>query len=522
MDLTPPSDCYRWEAFGASLAAGGSTATQMVGFDVDPAVSTFTVYVALAADIRERAIPAGKGGIAGNVTSGTRGALENVTVTASPGGAATTNATGFYSLSGLDPGSTSVSLSNLPAGCAAPAAVSATVTAGGVANVSFAVTCTPLTGSIQGTVSKADATPLSGVTVSASPAAIATTTAADGGYLLANVPTGSQQVSLSNLPGGCSAPAQSVTVAGGATATANFEVTCVTVDAIFVSPLGDDNSAGTSSASPVKTIARGLARAVEHAVKEVRVGRRDLPGAGNPQVRRVAAGWIQPLGLEPGPGLERQHRYGRERRRSRDHRFVGLRPHHQRLHRPGLERDGHRSGLQFVRHPALGQPEHRYSEQHHLGGQRRLGAECGERGDGGARLWGRQRRPSDVRTGWWRQRREQHVQCRREEPAVAEGREGAANLASLVYRAPAPARELALAASVAVEVPARPTAEMVSPDSWPGPELMVFLAWAARVSVRSPVPRTSQLLLLRAPMAWPAEAEAEAEVGGGWESNAIF
>jgi hypothetical protein len=58
VSLTPPGDCFRWEAFGAQLAAGGHTRAQRVGFDVDPTVSSFTLYVAVAADIRERAAAA--------------------------------------------------------------------------------------------------------------------------------------------------------------------------------------------------------------------------------------------------------------------------------------------------------------------------------------------------------------------------------------------------------------------------------------------------------------------------------
>jgi len=53
--LTPPSDCYRWEGFGPTIPAGATTTAHTVGFDVDASVTSFTVYVVVAADIRDRA-----------------------------------------------------------------------------------------------------------------------------------------------------------------------------------------------------------------------------------------------------------------------------------------------------------------------------------------------------------------------------------------------------------------------------------------------------------------------------------
>jgi len=56
---TPTGDCFRWEAFGSTVEAGATTLARTVGFDVDPSVSSFTVYVVVAADVRERsALPA--------------------------------------------------------------------------------------------------------------------------------------------------------------------------------------------------------------------------------------------------------------------------------------------------------------------------------------------------------------------------------------------------------------------------------------------------------------------------------
>jgi len=55
--LTPPGDCFRWEAFGATIEPGATTAARTVGFDVDFRMDQFTVYVVVAADINERPLP---------------------------------------------------------------------------------------------------------------------------------------------------------------------------------------------------------------------------------------------------------------------------------------------------------------------------------------------------------------------------------------------------------------------------------------------------------------------------------
>ncbi|MEO8139971.1 MAG: hypothetical protein ABI742_10005, partial [Gemmatimonadota bacterium] len=45
------SDCLRWELFPAPLGPGETSTTQSVGFDVPKALTSFTVYLAVAADI---------------------------------------------------------------------------------------------------------------------------------------------------------------------------------------------------------------------------------------------------------------------------------------------------------------------------------------------------------------------------------------------------------------------------------------------------------------------------------------
>jgi hypothetical protein len=54
--LTPPGDWFRWEPFGSTIVPNAPV-SRTVGFDVDPSVTDFTVYVAVAADVRERPTP---------------------------------------------------------------------------------------------------------------------------------------------------------------------------------------------------------------------------------------------------------------------------------------------------------------------------------------------------------------------------------------------------------------------------------------------------------------------------------
>jgi TolB protein len=139
---TPPSDCYRWEAYGEVLPAGATTPPRTVGFDIDPSVRTFRVYVVVAADVRERPLPAGTGGIAGTVSSAELGPLAGVQVAAG-GQTATTGSTGLFTISGLAPGDVAVTLSGLPAACAVPEPTTVTVVVGQVTAVTLSAACGP-------------------------------------------------------------------------------------------------------------------------------------------------------------------------------------------------------------------------------------------------------------------------------------------------------------------------------------------------------------------------------------------
>jgi hypothetical protein len=168
----------------------------------------------------------GRGGIAGTVSSGTRGPLAGVTVSAG-GTGTTTGAAGTYSLSNLTEGTVTVSLGSLPNGCTDPGSRVTNVIANSVVQVDFLVTCTSQTGTITGIVSSPQRGGLAGVSVTAD--GQTTATGGDGSYSLNGVGIGMVAVSLDNLPSDCSTPSpQSVTVPAGGVAQADFSVTCGT------------------------------------------------------------------------------------------------------------------------------------------------------------------------------------------------------------------------------------------------------------------------------------------------------
>ena len=47
------SDCYRWERFAATLYAGTTSEVHTVGFDVDKSAQSVSVYIVVAADLRD-------------------------------------------------------------------------------------------------------------------------------------------------------------------------------------------------------------------------------------------------------------------------------------------------------------------------------------------------------------------------------------------------------------------------------------------------------------------------------------
>ena len=235
------NDCYRYEAFGAPIASGATTLSRTIGFDIDPTVSNFSAKIIVAANLHNSG-PAPTGTVAGNVSSPQRGPLSGVLVTVNSGGfTGSSNASGDYSIGSVTTGSKSVSLSNLPSGCADPGPQSTIVNTSATSTVNFSVVCSVPSGTASGTISRTGAASpsLDGTVVTATPSATGTSSASailSGGslnYSIASVQVGSGagagagSVALSNLPAGClSAPGSYSGLVLGGNVTVNFSVDC--------------------------------------------------------------------------------------------------------------------------------------------------------------------------------------------------------------------------------------------------------------------------------------------------------
>ena len=135
-------DCFRWESFGTSIAAGATTSPRNVGFDVDLLVSSLDVYLVLAADVRENALT---GSVGGTITSALFGPLANALVTVSPGGqSGSSDAAGNYLVGGVAPGAATVGVSSTPTSCFRPAPRAVSVVAGTTADADFNLLCRPI------------------------------------------------------------------------------------------------------------------------------------------------------------------------------------------------------------------------------------------------------------------------------------------------------------------------------------------------------------------------------------------
>lgn len=224
--LATSNDCFRWEAYDVEIQPLTTSSVRTIGFDIDATVGQFRTRMIVAADLAAAGAVA-PGTVSGTVSSPTRGNLSGVTVTASSGQTATTDAAGAYSLAAVSPGSRTITLSNLPADCTAPAAQTITVTTGANTVANFAaVVCTGLPGVISGTITSDNAGQLlPGVTVTASTGGSAVTSAT-GAYSIAVAGAGTGTLALTGLPSGCVAPAAPYTLVGGGTATVNVLVDC--------------------------------------------------------------------------------------------------------------------------------------------------------------------------------------------------------------------------------------------------------------------------------------------------------
>lgn len=258
------SDCYRWERFANALPPGQTTPPHKVGFTVDKNVTSVSVYLVVAADLADHppTQPApGLGALTGTVSSLQLGALAGVTVTVAPGTASvTTDALGKYLLTGLPAGQMTATLSGLPATCITPAAAGVSITSGGVTTADISVSCpvpTGGTGSISGSVTSPLLGPLaatlSAVSSTPQPPVTGQADTTRGAYSLGSVNAGQVTVSVSGVPSFCTTPqSQTVTLATGGSATANFVVDCpVQVGGRVTSPtLGALSGVTVSTSNP--------------------------------------------------------------------------------------------------------------------------------------------------------------------------------------------------------------------------------------------------------------------------------
>jgi hypothetical protein len=247
----------------------------MVGFHVDPGITSFTMFVVLAADLFDVA-PAPTGSISGSVSSPLRGALPGVTVTAQPGAlVVTTGAGGGFSFANLPIGDYTLTLSSLPTGCTDPGPMAATVTALAVTVANFSVPCS------QALLANAGADQDANVGTTVQLDGSASTGPAGFTYQWTQVQGPSVTLTGGDGPTpSFAAPAMARTlrfalrVMDGAVASSQSFVTINVFEdvsaAIFVAPTGNDLSPGTRAA-PLRTIVAALAMAAGVAGADVYV-----------------------------------------------------------------------------------------------------------------------------------------------------------------------------------------------------------------------------------------------------------
>lgn len=163
---------------------------------------------------------ASTGSVTGQLTSSSGGAIAGGVVSDSGGASATTNSTGTYTLSGLPPGSHTLTAS---ASGFSSATQTATVTAGTTTSgVNFILT--PSTGAVAGTVNSASGgAAISGATVSDSGGA-STITDSRGAYTLSGLSPGNHTLTAS-LPTFASADRTTWVTSGQTTTGVNFGLT---------------------------------------------------------------------------------------------------------------------------------------------------------------------------------------------------------------------------------------------------------------------------------------------------------
>lgn len=208
------NDCYRWEEFVGPVAAGTTSASRRVGFDIDATVGQFTARIILAADV-QNVVSNQPGSVQGSINSPTLGPLGGVTVLSRvTGTTAVSDFAGSFSLTGLPPGMDTLTLSGVPAFCIVPAPQPVTILPGAVTSITLNLTCSPpaLVGSITGSITLSVGGAAAGVGVLVTPSGLPAepTVVSDalGSYTVngVDVGDGTGVLELSGLPSGCSGP----------------------------------------------------------------------------------------------------------------------------------------------------------------------------------------------------------------------------------------------------------------------------------------------------------------------------
>jgi len=167
-------------------------------------------------------------------------------------------------------------------------------------------------GTVAGSVTSPQRGALSGVLVTVNPGGLVGTTSAAGAYSIGNVGVGSRNVSLSNLPAGCTNPGpQPVTVSNAATSTVNFTVVCAapsgTVSGSITrtgaaSPSLDGTivTATPSAAGTTPSTATLAGGSLNYSIANVLVGSGAGAGAGSVALSNLPAGCISAAGNYTG------------------------------------------------------------------------------------------------------------------------------------------------------------------------------------------------------------------------------
>ena len=183
------------------------------------------------------------GAVTGTVTSG--GApVAGATVTDIGGQFATTDVNGAFTLSGLAPGSHT--LTATASGLNSQAQI-APVSAGATQVVSFTLTPTPTTGAVSGIVtSAAGGAPIPGATVSDTGGTATATTNPAGSYILTGLTPGSHTVTA--IVTGFASQSQPATVTAGNSQTISFSLTPATLSSLAQSQAPQGNWVGSYGA----------------------------------------------------------------------------------------------------------------------------------------------------------------------------------------------------------------------------------------------------------------------------------